>query len=230
MDDYFVKCARSGLSMLVSQMSPVPDGPIEYIDPICTILKLCLLQYKNMGTKISIKNNVISIQDPGYIQGVQRWMNSDGRDQLHQLKLPIFYFRGIVLGFIPVDHLNIDQYILNYINDLAIKGLKKIRITYENERKVGSMVKNCIDDYIKILSTVYTYDDYAIDLSNTKKTLYALYNEYTKLWNYEEFIIIVNLLKIADTKENPNIHNGIADGIDNILRAKDLEIDDIRLT
>ena len=229
MDDYVLKYATSGISVLFTQIKQTSESPIEFIDPICTVIKLAILHYKTNGTKISIKNNVIDIQDASLIQGIVRYWGGDQRDQLHQLKLPIFYFRGIVLGFIKLDHLNIDVNTLVMINDLAIKGLKKMRITYDNDRKVGSLVKNCIDDYIKILHTNYSLDDYMSDKYKfNKPTLFAIYNEYTKLWHLNDFNIITALFESADTEENPVIQNKKADAIDHYIMAKDLTLDTIR--
>ena len=229
MDDYVVKYATSGISLLFTQIKQSSESPIEFIDPICTVIKLSLLHYKDNGTKISIKNNVINIQDASLLQGLERWWSSDDRNQLYQLKLPIFYFRGIVLGFIKFEHFSIDEDILLMINDLAIKGLKKMRITYDNNRQSGSLIKNSIDDYIKILNTNYTLDDYMSDRYKfNKPTLFAIYNEYTKLWDIKDFKIITDLFEIADGKENPVIQNKLADAIDHFIMAKDLTLDTIR--
>ena len=229
MDEYVVKYASSGISLLFSQIKQTSESPIEFIDPICTAIKLSLLHYKDNGTKISIKNNVVNIQDASLLQGFQRWYNSDERDQLYQLKLPIFYFRGIVLGFIEIEHLDVDHNTLLMINELSIKGLKKMRITYDNDRKSGSLIKNCIDDYIKILNTNYNLDDYMSDRYKfNKPTLFAIYNEYTKLWDLKDLKIITDLFELADSKENPVIQNKLADTIDQFIMAKDLTLDTIR--
>lgn len=229
MDAYAVKYAGNGLSLLFNQMTQYNDYPIEFIDPFCTIFKLAILNYKADGTKISIKNNSISIQDNWMLQGLQRWYNNDERDQLHQLKLPIFYFRGVVLQLITFNFLNLNQDLLNYINDLAIKGLKKMKVTYDNDRKNGSLVKNCIDDYIKILSTSYTGEDYESEMFNiAKPTLFAIYHEYAKMWTEYDFKILKKLFNLVDLEDNAKIKNKLADAIDQFISAKDLKIDTIR--
>ena len=229
MEEYTIKYASKGISMLFNQITQSSDHHIEFIDPLCTIIKICLLKYKGEGTKLSIKNNIITLQDAWALQGFQRWMNSDERDQLHHLKIPIFYFRGFVLGHILFDHLQFHQDLLNYINDLAIKGLKKMKTTYIYEKKTGSLIKNCIDDYIKTLSTNYTLDDYMIQMNeNNKPTLIAIYNEYTKLWKMEDLQLIINLFKMAELKEEHELQNKLADTIDHFVMFKDKEIDFIR--
>jgi len=229
MEDTVVRYASTGISMLFNQISHTNEHPTEVIDPLCTVVKLSILNYKNSGTKISIKNNCIDLQEAWLLQGAQRWFNDDGRNQLHQLKLPLFYFRGIVLGFIIFDHLEFEEEILNYLNNLVVKGLKKMRITYDVDRKTGSLIKNSIDEYIKILTTPYHIDDYMIEMNKyNKPTIFAIYNEYTKLWQLKDIRIILDIFKLIETKELPSVQNELANCINHFIIAKDLSIDTIR--
>lgn len=229
MEDTVVRYASTGISMLFNQITHTVEPTTEIIDPLCTIVKLALLHYKDHGTKISIKNNIVDIQESWLFQGAQRWFNNDERNQLHLLKLPIFYFRGIVLNFIIFDHLDFNQETLNYLNELVIKGLKKMRITYDVDRKTGSLVKNCIDDYIKMLSTPYDVDDYMLEMNKyNRPTIFAIYNEYTKLWTLTDVKIILELFKLIETIENPLVQNKLADCVNQFVMAKDLIIDTIR--
>ena len=47
------------------------------LEPLCVVFRLSLLQYKDKGTKLSIKNNSIQYQDPSYDQGLIRMMAGD---------------------------------------------------------------------------------------------------------------------------------------------------------
>lgn len=227
MDSNTIKYASNGLSLLFKQLNT--DSSLELIDPFCTIFKLAILNYKPEGTKLSIKNNTVSLQENTALQGFYRWYNSDERDQLYQLKLPIFYFRGIVLNFIKFSCIQIDQYILDYINDVALKGLKKMKITYDNDRKNGSLVKNCIDSYIKILSTYYNFDEYEKEmLIISKPTVFAIYAEYVKIWTQYDFKILKKLFYLTDAEESTKLKNKLADTIDLFIDCKNMKIDSIR--
>jgi hypothetical protein len=104
-----------------------------------------------------------------------------------------------------------------------------MKTTYLYEKKTGSLIKNCIDDYIKTLSSNYTLDDYMIQMNeNNKPTLIAIYNEYTKLWKMEDLQLIINLFKMAELKEEHELQNKLADTIDHFVMFKDKEIDFIR--
>ena len=236
MDTYVVKYAGTGLSVIFSQLSASSETRIEFLDPFCATVKLGVLTFKPNGTKISIHNNTIHIQEPSTFQGVMRWLNSDERDQLHQLRLPILYFRGVELGHIVIDDFKIDKDQMASINEFAVQGLIKLKTTYETAKKVGSMVKNCLDDYIKTLSHPYSKEEYMKELSSLDKpTMFVIYKEFMKKWDNTDIDTILNLFgktkKVIDkTKEtlSSNVHNEIANSIDHFIMAKDLEIDSLR--
>jgi hypothetical protein len=228
METYLVKVASSGISMLFTQMKQTSEQHIEFIDPLCSIIKLCTLHYKPNGTKFSIKNNTITLQEAGVLQGFQRWMNKDERDQLHHLKLPIFYFKGITSGFITIEHFDLHTIDLTHINNLAIKGLKKLKMSYMTD-KPGSLIKNCLDDYITTLSSSYTIDEYMTHMQELNKPiLFAIYGEYSKLWRNEDFKIIIDLFRMSDQKDDPQLHNILANCVDCFITFKDKELDTIR--
>ena len=229
MDGYVVKYAGTGIQVLFNQLTTNTDESIEFIDPLCTMVKLAILGLKPNGTKMSIHDNIICVQDPTQLQGLIRWLNSDERQQLHQLRFPILYFRGMELGHIGIENRKIETEMLKEINSLASKGLIKLRSTYENAKKVGSMVKNCIDDYVKTLSHPYGIDEYNRELSLLDKpTLFVIYNEFMKKWSAEDVKIILELFGLALSKNSDNVRNEIANSIDHLIMSKDLEIDCLR--
>jgi len=229
MDGYVVKYAGSGIAALFEQLSRNSESRIEFIDPLCTVIKLGVLAYKKSGSKFSIKDNMINIQEPWTLQGFQRWLNSDERDQLHQLRLPILYFRGLEMGHISIENCDIEKKSFSEINELSVKGLTQLKATYENAKKVGSMVKNCLDDYIKTLTHPYSKEEYEKEIAVINKpTLFVIYNEFMKKWNADDISIIIDMFKLAASKDSENVQNKIADSIDHFTMAKDLEIDSLR--
>ena len=227
--EFLLKAAESGIKSLYSHVTQTTETAIDFIDPLCAMLKLCVLNFKNIGTKISIKYNVIDIQEAGILQGCQRFINNDERDDLHQLKLPILYFKALENGFIENEN-KISKDNLLKIKLYAIMGLKKLRETYDTTKKTGSMIKQCIDDYVRILNTEYKYDTYdaEIKLIDKSETFFVLYSNFYKLWNKEDIDIIMNLFNYIDEKKNNIICNKIAMSIDQLIQSKDMEINSIR--
>lgn len=230
MDSYVVKYASYGLGALFAQLASTPENRIEITDPICSVIKLGILACKPNNTRISLKSNKIIIQEAGMLQGVQRWWNDDDRDKLHQLKYPLLYFSGLRLGHLKIDGCDIKSDCYKHLCVMAIKGLNKLKMTYElAKKKHGSMVRNCLDDYIKSLSKDYTKEEFEKEFEILNKpTLFIIYNEFMKKWNNEYIIMVRKLFEIAFQNESDNIKNEIANAINSLIDAKDLEIDSIR--
>ena len=54
----------------VSTMSSsnVKNGHLYIVEPLCAMVRIALLNYRPIGTKISISNNKISYSDPTVLQ------------------------------------------------------------------------------------------------------------------------------------------------------------------
>jgi hypothetical protein len=63
----------------------------DILDPLSIIVKLFIYYHKPIGTKISIGNNRIYIQDSTYIQGFLRRYNGDSKNDINILLCPILY-------------------------------------------------------------------------------------------------------------------------------------------
>ena len=62
---------------------------MKIFDPLSTIIKLGILSKKPLGTKLSIKNNTIDIQEVSYYQGIYRYFNNDIDDDIQFLIKPV---------------------------------------------------------------------------------------------------------------------------------------------
>jgi hypothetical protein len=59
------------------------------LDPLSTIIKLAIISFKPIGTKISICNNLIGIQEPGLFQPIVRFVFKNNKTDLHYIYNPI---------------------------------------------------------------------------------------------------------------------------------------------
>ena len=101
--------------------------------------------------------------------------------------------------------------------------------------KNSIVVKNCIDEYIRILKNNYTQEQYNSELIDINKSLMCkIYNEFLKLWSNDDLLPIISILKILDDKyskssdQSNNILNEYSVGLDHLINAKDKEINLIR--
>jgi hypothetical protein len=62
---------------------------MNIFDPLSIIIKLAILSKKPIGTKISIKNYILIIQEPSYYQGFTRYFNDDNKFDIKNIIYPI---------------------------------------------------------------------------------------------------------------------------------------------
>lgn len=224
-----IKIAGQGIGLLISQLKAntgVDNQPI-FVDPLCTAIKLAIIANKPADTKCSFHDNIIYIEEPFKFQGLYRMFTGAERDQLHHLRAPLLYFKGLELGHITCENNNIDIEDLSFIRSYVIKGIHKLQHTYKN--KGGSSVNDCLNDYIEILSSEYSKEDYEKKLEILNKpTLFVIYNEFIKKWQNADMKHIIASFKFLEMKSDDAIKNTIADSIDKLVMAKDMEINIVR--
>ena len=92
------------------------------LEPLQVMVQLALLSESPIGTKVSVSDNILQLHPPSYLQGVWRWYNSDGKDDLYYLFHAIRrYYKW---------YKSEDNKIFNHILCSAVKGIEKLIITY----------------------------------------------------------------------------------------------------
>lgn len=92
------------------------------LEPLQVMVQLALLSQSPIGTKVSVSDNILQLHPPSWTQGVWRWYNSDGKDDLYYLFHAIRrYYKW---------YKSEDNKIYNHILVSAIKGIENLIITY----------------------------------------------------------------------------------------------------
>lgn len=223
MDSYIMTAASTGLSKIYQSMTQ--DESIhqtEFLDPLCMLFKLGILVHKAIGTKISIKNNTIKIQDSWLLQCFERWMNSDEREQLFQLKLPMLYIAKLIMT-------NESQK-LQPVVKLAVNGLVNLRHTYEKSKRAGSLVVVCIDEFTKLLSKTMTQSEYDNELNSYPNyaPMFTIYDEFYKRWTQSDIEQIMSIFNQVEKESLPDAKESLLIAIDQLIWAKDYKLDSLR--
>jgi len=197
---------------------------IEFIDPISMIIKLGILSLKEIGTKISIKNNLVQLDLPSIFQGLYRWYYADQRSHIFHLRLPILYWKGISMGFITTG-IGSDLLSFELINSFAIDGLGKLKETYKQTQK-ENIICNTIDEYIKVLNHKYTQEEFMVEMKSSQRpSLFVIFDDQIKKWDTNEIRFISGLFKYSQSKSQTNrkILAEIGDSILHFANVKDCE-------
>ena len=63
----------------------------DTLDPLSIIIKLFIYAYKPIGTKISIINNKLDLQENGFFQSTVRMINRDTKNDINIIYFPIIF-------------------------------------------------------------------------------------------------------------------------------------------
>jgi hypothetical protein len=225
----------------------------EILEPLCCLVRLAMLQFKEDGIKISISNNKITYNEnyPFSLQGIFRWQKGDNRNDLHNLHNPIekstlWYdpnikeIRQLILDSITglqklkksYEHQSIIQHTLDhYINILklsldrpnSIKQEKKIRS--QDMDMNGSLLKDNLGEF-EIEENITT--SYHIDKTENYQNN-VIYDSLKKLWTYREIQIINAIFSEMKNKLDKDGEelNAYLYSLDKILLSKELNVSKI---
>lgn len=179
------------------------------LDPLSTLIKLSLLKFSPINTKISIGDNIVTILDPGILQGPYRFINGDGREDLHNLYIPII---KSLEWFIKIDNINI-------LYDFAKDGLNNLKLSYPE----NSIISHTLDLYIYHLTTKTTKHFTNKDVTTCEINSNEIHDYLKKLWNVREIHIIIELLLEYEKNQN---EKHILKSIIELTNAKELKLKD----
>ena len=126
---------ESGLYELLFKKN---DPSNSIIDPLTCVVRLSLLKYKPHGTKISVRENQISYNEPCILQGPMRWTFGDCRDDLHNLFNPLK--KGL-------EWFNLKNSEIYGLFSFCVEGLRCLKNTYDK----NSIISHSLDHYISII-------------------------------------------------------------------------------
>ena len=176
------------------------------IDPLTCLIRLSLLEFKPKNTKISIKNNKITYNDPNVLQGTIRWSNGDNREDIHNIYNPIL---KAIQWYEP------NNEDITTIFNFAIKGLTKLQSSYED----NSIISHSIKYYITYIQQNFKKKkDKKIEETNT------IFIELKNLWSDREINIVNNmLLELQENVDNNYIsqNESLIEAIEIILNKKE---------
>ena len=178
------------------------------IEPLICLTRLAILDFKPVGTKISIFNNKISYNEPNILQGAVRWSNGDARDDLHNIFLP--------LTKAPIWY-EVDKPDIQNIFKFAIRGLEKLKRSYSRNSTINHSIQyyiTCLRNSIKISEQNETEGSEQSENRRSKRNRNensdmpsggggvteaedehnTIFNKLKGIWNDREISIINNLL------------------------------------
>lgn len=144
------------------------------LDPMSCLIRLCLLQYKPIGTKLSVERNRVLYQEPGISQPVFRSWRGDCREDLHNLCNPLLQ----CIEWYPSD-----VSVHKFLYEECRKGLIILKHAYSTE----STIHHTITHYLSIIEG---------EVVTEKQGENPLIHHLKTLWSMAEIRIVHDLLQI----------------------------------
>lgn len=182
------------------------------LEPMQVMIQLALLAHSPIGTKISVSNNILSIQPPSMTQGVYRWWNNDNKDDLYYL----FHAIRRYYKWYKSQKGEVYQYILAW----AVKGLDKLSETYNkadknNIRHTLALYRNVLD-----LKT----DEIFKDNKEDTVTIDQVFKEIINIYDDRLLYVTHNTLLMMEEEINTEFKQKLLDGLTLILEPMDIKI------
>ena len=172
------------------------DNNLQYIlDPLSVIIKLAILSYKPLYTKLSIHNNVLYIQEPGFFQPIVRYYFNDNKSDLHYLYNPLELACSSFLNK-KYDNLDITPLFVS-----AQKGLDKLINNYKDTKIIVHtlfMYHNLISNYI---GNNYNKDLFMKD-TITPLYLDTIVKSLNSKWSYDKIKVLLNMFEFVEKDDN----------------------------
>tara|TARA_B000000557_G_scaffold255217_1_gene246142 strand:- start:2479 stop:3102 length:624 start_codon:yes stop_codon:yes gene_type:complete len=177
------------------------------LEPLQVMIQLALVSKCPIGTKVSVYENILHIQEPYLTQGIVRWWNKDNKDDLYYLFHAIRrYYKWYKVK---------DNKIFASILDMAIEGINKLIETYDKCDDKQSIV-HTLSLYKNVLK-LDTPDLFKDSSNNEVINIDNVFKNITNLYDKKLLRIVANTLALYDIDENNINRKCYLDGLNKIL-------------
>lgn len=188
------------------------------LEPLQVMVQLSLLSFCPQGTKITINNNILSLQPPTIAQPINRWFNYDKKDDIYHLfqviKRFIKWFNNNNTGIISNTFYSI-------LVEQSKKGLDNLIKTYQNcEMLTIIPVLNMYKDLLNTCDVNKIHPEEkaeTIEISEINKNIDMIFFNISTIYTKEIIDVIFHILQLLKKESNNNIIENYIDGLNMIL-------------
>jgi hypothetical protein len=192
------------------------EKPDSIIEPLTCLIRLAILEFKPLHTKLSISNNRITYDEPTILQGAVRWSNGDRREDIHNIFNPIRK---------SGEWFDINNDDICTIFKFSIRGLEKLKLSYNENSTIAHSIEyytlylnNKINN--KINNKEIVNKNEIENTENTEKN--SIYLKLKQMWTKREINIINNiLLELETSKEDIKRQESLITALESILTRKE---------
>jgi hypothetical protein len=187
------------------------------LEPLQAVTQLALLSFCPKGSKLTISNNLLSIQEPGWGQGLWRSYNQDGKEDLFFLFNAIVRFNRFY-KFIKEESEEFCD-LFDLLIQLGKRGIDKLLQTYSNTEQPAllhtlQLYRNLLDKPSMFTEAEETVVN-KMDTGGISNNIDDVFLGIRKLYVSHEYILLYQTLLMLE--KNPDRHEIYISGINMIL-------------
>jgi len=199
----------------------------DILDPLSIIIKLFIYSMKPVGSKISIGNNRLCIQENTYIQGAWRKWNGDTKNDINILLCPILYA--------CIHYLNQPGYreVFTPIFKQAQDGLVNMKQTYAGTPIVYNIehIANILNMFLDNAEEVNVHE--ANSIVNIDTPMYKIkeniYHHLNDSWSEHRKNILFGYVKEILEVNNTTLKLMLLDGLSKFMECMDTIVANVLL-
>jgi hypothetical protein len=164
------------------------------LDPLSVIIKLAILEYKPINSKLSIYNNMVCIQEPGIFQSIVRYYFNNNRFDIYNLYNPIHL---ACLHFLNNNYSGLD---ITKLFTTAKNGIQRLITNYKDTQVIIHtlyMYYNIIENHLSC-GVAFNPNVFMPD-PNTPIYNNILVNSLNSKWSYEKIKVVLNFFEYVDS-------------------------------
>ena len=176
------------------------------LEPLQVMIQLSLISHCPTGTKVSVSDNLLHIQQPSWIQGMVRWYQNDNKDDLYYL------FHAIRRYYLWYKSKK-DNKIYKYILKTSINGIEKLIETYKKSDRQSIL------HTLSLYKNVLSLDNNELFKDNKKETLSMdeVFKSITCIYDDKLLRVVYNTLNLLDEEKDDEYKQNYIMGLSHIL-------------
>lgn len=186
------------------------------LEPLQATIQVAILSLCPIGTKLTIQENILYLQQPNAIQPISRWYNADKKDDL------LFLFqviRRFIKWYNPRNNTNspMSMELYRLIVGMAVQGLDKLIKTYSSGdfntiTQVVNMYKNLLQ----------TQDNQDVDkiFSEDGANIDEVFQRIVSLYDEPTVMFINNFLSLISNENEEGVILDFIEGFNLIIKKK----------
>ena len=183
------------------------------LEPFQVMVELSLVAHCPVGTKVSVSDNLLHIQQPHWTQGVIRWYQNDNKDDLYYL------FHAVRRYYMWYKNKK-DNKIFKEILRSAIKGLDKLIETYKKSDRQSIL------HTLSLYKNLLELDNNELFKDEKKETISMdqVFKNIVHIYNDNILRIVYNTLVLLEKENNEEHKQNYIDGLRLVLSPINNEI------